>query len=189
MTKITDINRPQARIEAVSKLPAQYASLCQLTTKHESLLNVVVSAIMNEKGLRVNECMMLDLMLSGGLRVSELLQDNCIKVNRLGQVYIRGLKGSSDKLVTPIYYKSFWQKYKPSQTSPFMHISRFSFYKWCRSIGIVLKHKGKENNSVTHAMRHLHVYLMELMDIPEKDLSLILGHKSLRNLKYYSSGR
>lgn len=189
MNNYTTLTNYQKSIKSVPKLSAQYDTLCQPNEQRELVLDVVLNEIVHGSDYRLMERIMLDLMLSGGLRVSEVLNDSYIQANVLGQVYIRGLKGSDSKLVTPIYFKDFWNDYSKNRCSPFLHISRFSFYKYCRSLGIIIKHVGKNNNSVTHAMRHLHVYMMELIQVPENELSHILGHKRISNLKYYRSGR
>lgn len=175
-------------IKPILTLGAQTITPCQLSHDLNIQLHAATSLIMHGLAGRLHERVAIDLMLSGGLRVSEVLEMNFCKVNALGQVFIRGLKGSSSKLVTPLYFRKFWLQRVGSSLSPFLHISRFLLYKYMRSNGIGIVHGGARNNSVTHAMRHLHVFLMEMLELESADMSVILGHKSLSSLKYYIHG-
>jgi site-specific recombinase XerC len=130
----------------------------------------------------------IDLMLSAGLRVSEILAQQSLRVNVLGQIFVFGSKGSDSKLVTPLYFKKFWLSRSGSHVSPFIHISRFSLYRYLRANDISLRHGAGKNMSVTHSMRHLHVYLLEIMSLSEIQMSEVIGHKSLRSLKFYLHG-
>lgn len=187
--RVTSLNRHIQGFESVSKPCAQFAELCQHNTNLDAELSNILDIIVSGSDSRILERILCDLMLSGGLRVSEVLDLADLKVNVLGQVFIFGRKGSDSKLVTPIYFKNYWLKKIPVCSNPFKHISRFSFYKWLKSQGVGIHHGNKINNSVTHAMRHLHVYLMELMELEPKQMSEIIGHKSNRSLKYYLHGQ
>jgi len=189
LLRITEINRILTGVKSVPKPSAQFAELCKPNNELQEGLNNILDLIVNGNESRLKERMLCDLMLSGGLRVSEVLDLAELKVNVLGQVFIFGRKGSESKLVTPIYYRNFWVKKVPKCTNPFQHISRFSFYKYLKSQNITIRHNNKQNASVTHAMRHLHVYLMELMNLEHDQMSEIIGHKSNRSLKYYLHGK
>jgi len=173
---------------AESKLPAQSARLCCATSKMELQLRIVLDVITHGTESYFLERVLMDLMLSGGLRVSEVLDMAEFKINYLGQIFIFGSKGSSSKLVTPLFFRKFWYGRIGIYSNPFINISRFSFYKWLISQEISVNHGSNRNLSVTHAFRHLHVYLLELMSIPENDMSDVVGHKSKKSLKYYLNG-
>jgi len=179
--------RKETKVKSMSSPTAQTAILCQPSSDLELLLVSVMHVVANGEDRRILERTLLDLMLSGGLRVSEVLDPQFLKVNRLGQVYIAGLKGSSPKLVTPLHFRKFWLNRQGNLLNPFMHISRFSFYKYLKSVSIMIAAKENGNAKVTHAMRHLHVHLMQILEIDNSDMSKIVGHKSLRNIAWYVS--
>jgi len=192
MTRVKDILTAQGLLKGTNAVPkplAQSITLCQPDNSLLRILDIVVYTITSPSASYKLERVLLDLMLSGGLRISEVLGPGVLKVNMLGQVFIQGSKGSDNKLVTPIHFKSFWVNSIGTVANPFMHISRFSFYKWLRKNEISIDLGKNGNNKVTHSLRHLHVYLMELMNLSEKEMSEILGHKNIKNIKYYLHGK
>lgn len=179
----------KTKVNAVPNLSAQSIKLCQDRNDMLTTLNNVCFCIINDKDQRYLERVALDLMLSAGLRVSECVGSEKLKVNALGQVYITGSKGSDPKLVTPLYFRNFWLKRVGIHTSPFLHISRFIMYKYMKRNEVIIPSTGDKNSKVTHSLRNLHVYLMQLIEIPSEEMSSILGHKSFSNIKYYLHGK
>lgn len=185
ITALKEING----IKSIPSPTAQTITLCQLRESLERPLNNLMYEItLNTMEYRA-ERMLCDLLLSGGLRVSEVLGSGFLKVNRLGQIYIRGLKGSGDKLVTPIFFANDFKQGLLTGVSIFEHISRFSFHKWLVKREIYINHSPGAKRSTTHTMRHLHVYLMELMALETTSISQILGHKSIKSIDYYLHGK
>lgn len=170
-------------------LAAQTATLCQPNDAYMLLLNHLLHVITSSTQQFKMERILCDLMLSGGLRISEALNPSNLKVSFLGQVFVNGSKGSESKLVTPLYFKSFWSNRAGTLANPFMHISRFSFHKWLVSNDIFIAHGKSQKNSTTHAMRHLHVYLMEIMEMDQDQIRKVLGHKGTTAIKYYLNGK
>jgi len=183
--KIIHSKSTESDVKSIPNPTAQTVKLCQPEHDHMLLLNHLLSVIASKSTQYKMERILCDLMLSGGLRVSEALDPARLKVSFLGQVYIEGLKGSESKLVTPLFFKKFWQSRVGTLANPFMHISRFSFHKWLISESVYLVHGKNKKNSTTHAMRHLHVYLMQIMEMDQDQIRKVLGHKGVNAIKYY----
>jgi len=187
--KIIQSKSTESDVKSIPSPTAQTVKLCQPDDPHMVLLNHLLSVIASKTKRYEMERVLCDLMLSGGLRVSEALQPNQFKVSFLGQVFIKGSKGSEDKLVTPLFFKDFWKKRSGTLLNPFVHISRFSFHKWLMSESIYIVHGNNKKNSTTHAMRHLHVYLMQIMEMDSEQIRKVLGHKGTNAIKFYLNGK
>lgn len=83
----------------------------------------------------------VDLMLSGGLRLSELLLADAFFVNQLGQVRIEGRKGSADKLVAPLYHRDWWLARVGWVANPFNFVSRWSWYRFFVRKGVLSRRR------------------------------------------------
>lgn len=177
------------RIKAVSTPKAQYATLCRPGILDERLLNSVLFNVGPDSPAPYLLRVLIDLQVSGGLRISECLNQRELKVTLLGQVLIRGSKGSQDKLVTPIFFPDYWRSRAGIQLNPFINLTRFSVYKLYKKYGIQMLTNGDSNNLVTHSLRHLSVHLNQMLDLSDSELSRILGHKSLTAIKFYKNGK
>lgn len=127
----------------------------------------------------------VDLMLSGGLRVSELVSCSMVLVNANGQVLFKGCKGSADRLVTPLYNRVYWLRLRGWVHNPCSVVSRFSWYRFLRAQGIVLHEHGHVHNSVTHAARKLYAHQLFMAGVDGRSVADVVGHRSARSTEYY----
>lgn len=127
----------------------------------------------------------VDLMLSGGLRVSELVSANVVLVNANGQVLFKGRKGSADRLVTPLYQRAYWLRLRGWVHNPCSVVSRFSWYRFLKAQGIVLHEVGHVHNSVTHAPRKLYAHQLFAAGVGSQSVADVVGHRSSRSTEYY----
>lgn len=127
----------------------------------------------------------VDLMLSGGLRVSELVSCSMVLVNANGQVLFKGRKGSADRLVTPLYQRDYWLQLRGWVHNPCSIVSRFSWYRFLRAHGVVLHEPGHVHNSVTHAARKLYAHQLFLAGVDGRSVADVVGHRSERSTEYY----
>ena len=127
----------------------------------------------------------VDLMLSGGLRVSELVSCNMVLVNANGQVLFKGRKGSADRLVTPLYQREYWLRLRGWVRNPCSVVSRFSWYRFLKAQGIVLHENGHVHSSVTHAPRKLYAHQLFVAGVDGQSVADVVGHRSARSTEYY----
>ena len=172
--------------KAVSRQPAQSDTLLQVNNAEETTLNTlqfIAQAGVNRFGIY---SVGVDLMLAGGLRLSELLYPTAFFVNSLGQVQINGTKGSSAKLVAPIFQRSFWLARQGWQANPFQVVSRWSWYRFFKSQGVVMFEEGRGNNIVTHAARKLQAHTLFKAGVGIEQVSEIMGHKAVSSTAFYA---
>lgn len=127
----------------------------------------------------------VDLMLSGGLRVSELVSCNMVLVNANGQVLFKGRKGSADRLVTPLYNRDYWLRLRGWVHNPCSVVSRFSWYRFLKARGIVIHELGHVHCSVTHAARKLYAHQLFNAGVDGRSVADVVGHRSVRSTEYY----
>ena len=177
------------RTKSVSNPPAQFGILLQESEQdhvNKSILESIAMAGVDKLGMY---SVGVDLMLSGGLRLSELLSQNAFFVTPFGQVAIRGSKGSADKLVTPLYHKAYWLERVGWSANPFRIVSRFTWYRFLKAQGVCMHEKGRGNNIVTHAARKLQAHSLFNAGVELEGIRDIMGHRSASSTLFYGAKR
>lgn len=177
------------RPNAVSTQPAQFGTLLQSSEEdqlNQNILQEIAMAGVDKFGVY---SVGIDLMLSGGLRLSEILYPAAFFVTPLGQVAVHGRKKSADKLVSPIYQRAFWLKSQGWRANPFANTSRWAWYRFFKSQGVCMSEKGRKNNVVTHSARKLQAHNLFNGGVELSGIRDIMGHRSETSTLYYSSER
>ena len=172
-------------VKSVSNPSAQSAILLHVPNDEllsRAMLQWIAQQGMSKFGHYALGC---DLLLSGGLRISELISEPFVFVNSVGQIVFKGRKGSNDKLVTPLYSKAFWLGLRGWVANPCHIVSRFSWYRFLKAHGVVIREKGKVHASVTHAARKLKAHEMYVAELDEKTIQEVIGHKSQKSTSFY----
>lgn len=174
-----------SRTKSVSTPTAQSATLLQNWQKESVLLKQLVWIAQQGYTRFGHYAVGVDLLLSGGLRISELIEPQYIFVTATNQIIIKGKKGSSDKIVSPIYCAEYWKSYHGWVLNPCNIVSRFSWYRFLKSQGVVLHENGKVNASVTHAARKLRAHELFVNEIEQETIKDVIGHRNNRSTNYY----
>ena len=127
----------------------------------------------------------IELQLFYGLRISEVLNIHSSDINSLGQICIRGLKGSNDRIITPITNLEFYIKMRKLKIKVFQHISRFYVYREYKKMGISAQFNGNSKNSVTHMLRHLVIKNNKIEGYEMETIKQFIGHKSIKSTEHY----
>lgn len=170
---------------AVSNPPAQFVRLLQSSNADSLVLDILIGIAKAGVSKFGHYALGVDLMLSGGLRVSEVINERMLFVNEFGQVLIKGRKGSRDKLVTPVYNIAYWRNLRGWVANPCRVVSRFSWYRFLRSKGVVLQEKGHKHNSVTHTARKLQAHRLYIAGVGVGTIQDVIGHRSSKSTGYY----
>lgn len=175
--------------KSVSTLPAQNVKLLQTRTCEETISDTLRHIA--QKGIDSYGVYALgiDLMLSGGLRLSEVITTKMLFVNQLGQVLVKGTKGSADKLVTPLYCANYWRKYNGWLNNPCAMWSRWSWYRFFKKEGIMFHEHGKKNDTVTHAPRKLQAHTLFNAGVEIESIADVMGHRSINSTDFYNPNR
>lgn len=128
----------------------------------------------------------VELQYRFGLRITECLNFTSSDIMADGSIRIRGLKGSSDRVVKPVTYAKLWVTCFLPLLPLHTTFSRFYFYRIYKAQGWSGKFCNSGLNSVTHYFRHMKA--LELLN-KFNDIELTareLGHKSLKSTEYYA---
>lgn len=171
--------------KSVSTPSAQSAIVLQIDSVEMSALKTLQRIASEGLSRWGHYALGVDLMLSGGLRVSELVSTDVVLVNANGQVLFKGRKGSADRLVTPLYQREYWLRLRGWVHNPCSVVSRFSWYRFLKAQGIVLHENGHIHNSVTHAPRKLYAHQLFVAGCDGRSVADVVGHRSARSTEYY----
>lgn len=177
------------RTNSVSNPSAQSVTLLQPTAHEIQTYNTLIDIAKNGLTRFGHYAIGVDLMLSGGLRVSELIDPKMLFVNKTGQIYIQGKKGSANKLVSSLYQREYWSKLSGWVANPCAIVSRFSWYRFLKSQGVYLEEKGKINMSVTHVPRKLKAFELFEGGFGVEQVAEVVGHKNVNSTNYYKPTR
>lgn len=175
--------------KSVSTPPAQFGTLLQSSEQdqlNQTILQEIASAGVDKFGVY---SVGIDLMLSGGLRLSELLYPSAFFVTPLGQVAVHGRKRSADKLVSPIYQRGFWLQSVGWRANPFAVTSRWTWYRFFKAQGVCMSEKGRKNNVVTHSARKLQAHNLFNGGVELSGIRDIMGHRNESSTLYYRAER
>lgn len=169
----------------VTKPTAQYMKQCDHESTDIPELKALKS-ILDKLSTPDNQYyQILLLQLRGALRISEVLNITYLQILDNESIYIKGLKGSNDKVVYVPELKEIITKWKKYKMKPYKDISRFSVYRFYKRLGISFpKRKGKVSN-VTHAVRNIVIKSMRARNLTETEIASIIGHRSVKSTGHY----
>lgn len=164
---------------------AQNTSMCELESASEKILNSYIA--------KVNTCLTLSnvdkgimlLCLCEGLRISEVLSISLNDFRAGSKVFVRGKKGSFDRVVTVRFYRDELLSFTANNSCLCFAGSRYYYYREMKKLGIIFQSGNSSKASVTHAGRHL---LADDIFQRGEDIELskrTLGHKSVNSTKHY----
>lgn len=120
-----------------------------------------------------------------GFRISEVLSISSRDITARGNVIVRGLKGSGDRLIVAPELAAFFLKKRASGVDPFGHLNRYTAYRRLKELGIVKRKPGRKNASVTHSFRDEYVKGLREVETDNKVLKQFTGHKSGKSVDHY----
>lgn len=175
----------QRRTKSVMKSSAQATTSCAPPTDVDMLLKSVGNAWESAKRDNPRLSYLIEIQLLNGLRISEALNIHWSRINALGQIHIRGLKGSKDRIVNTGSSAEFFISCLKNQSSPFAYFSRFYVYREYKKLGLSHQFNGRGVCSVTHLFRHLVVKLQRSSSTDYLTIQQFIGHKSINSTKIY----
>jgi site-specific recombinase XerD len=185
MSKKSTFLKNQVRTNSEPTTGAHTPTMCALgTAPTEALLNKY-NNLLSSKSLSLFDSLAIDLLLSGGIRISELLQIRYNDITALGQVRIHALKGSSDRLISSMYHAEMLIKYRHLNGFLFEGYSRWYFHRLFVKLGFYQLNNGSNKRVTTHIFRHhLVTDLQNQFNQIELTQSTI-GHKRQSSTEWY----
>ena len=172
-------------VNAVTTSPAQTTTLLQ--PANQDILAIIERAneLLLSNTLPRVLLAVIELQLYYGLRISECLNITTSDISKTGHIRIRGAKGSSDRIVIPYRFSSFW-KNEAKAILPLSNIySRFWFYRQYKNLGLYAIFGNSKVKSVTHLFRHLNILSLK-ESFNETGLTKhFIGHKSINSTLHY----
>lgn len=183
--KITSLTQEQLSVKSLSKLPAQNAILCEPGVSRESALYASIIAIINDNRIPFDIRLLIDLMLSGGLRVSEVISLRGIDVRLDGKLVVFQSKNNQYVVIRSINFNAFWLAYGRGNFFRFAVYSRFSIYRIFKKLGISAEFENMSKSSVCHLPRHLVGALVYQSTNSIEEVKKELSHKNQHSSKSY----
>lgn len=148
--------------------------------------SVIVS--INEKRHILGRAYYVVIALARGkCRVSEILNCTLNDIVSNDELFVKGLKGSRDKIIVVPELVSHFKKCKHYNIQPFAGLNRKYVWSRCKVAGLQVSVLGNKNMSVTHMYRHLGADVVRNVSSSELSVRDVLGHNSNVNSKYYGT--
>lgn len=173
------------RSMSVLSSSAQNTSMCELESSSDKLLKSFILRVYKCSWLSRTDRGIMLLCLCEGLRISEVLSITEKDFRAGDKIFIRGLKGSFDRVVSVKYFYDDLFIFCRDRSSLHYAGSRFYFYREMKKLGVIFQSNNSSRASVTHAGRHL---LADDIFQRGEDIELskrTLGHKSVNSTKHY----
>lgn len=181
MGKVVDIVGSN-RVRTASALSTK---VC-VATGFEERVRVLETAkdfIMKHRGSM--ETYILDLMVTNGCRVGEVLGIRGTDIIDDNHVYVKAEKRSRDRVCCLSLTSGFEVYRRAGSGLIWPMLNRWYVYRLFRRIGIYEQVVGNHRHAVTHAPRHELVTRMIGAGVDTKDVQRVIGHKSLKSTEYY----
>lgn len=185
MAKKSTFLKNEVRTNSEPTAAAHTPTLCGLgTAPTEALLNKY-NNLLSSKMLSTFDSLAIDLLLSGGIRISELLQIRYEDITALGQVRINALKGSCNRLISTMYHAEMLIKHRHLNGYLFEGFSRWYFHRLFVKLGFYQSNKGSNKRVTTHIFRH-HLVADLQNQFNEIELTqATIGHKRQSSTNWY----
>ncbi len=180
---IMNINKPLK--VAVLNPTAQTNKLCAVNKVQDSFGSSILSKIERLRHRDLVLFCIATLQLSGGLRISEVLNIMPSDITSIGHVVVKGSKGSSDRIIHAGNATTYLLRCRLNSTIPFYGYNRFFVYREYKKLGIEYQSANSKKKSVTHAFRQVMVESNRTEKVDSELISKQLGHKNEKNIKYY----
>lgn len=143
----------------------------------------VIMKCAKEKGHR--DAIVLDLLLCSGLRVSEVCGIRPEDILNEKTVFVRGLKGSRDRVVTLQVMTDFHYFRIRCPWRWELGLNRWYIYRLCKEYGIYEQILGNKKLAVTHSGRHELIVSLQDAGLAPEEIAQVIGHKSVKSTEHY----
>jgi site-specific recombinase XerD len=167
-------------------LIAQTAAQCGADGIELMTYSQALTLIMERKNVDTTDAALIELLLIGGLRISEALSITIFNITGDGRIKIAGLKGSNTRIVSPMLYVSYFLYCKKVKRDPFEGRSRFYYYRLFKKLGLVKYFGEYRRSAVTHSIRHQVIADLYKNGATMQEIQQFIGHKSIKSTEHYA---
>ena len=125
------------------------------------------------------------IQMSGGLRVSEVLNISVYDITPTGLIKIKTSKHGNNKIINASEARGFLLNCLKTKYIPWQDWDRFFIYREYKKIGFPSVQVGENRHAVTHLFRHLQTAELRTINANEKEVASYLGHKNLKSQENY----
>ncbi|MCP3925073.1 MAG: site-specific integrase [Desulfobacterales bacterium] len=173
---------------SLPSLPAHTIKLCEPIINQLPEILRLDSFILSEIKYPQDFRLMVGLLLSSGLRITEMLNIKMKDIDSQGRIRIRSLKGSKKRLIQCVYHVDRLLHVRLHKNEIFESTNRFYLYREFKKNGFMCKSKTSKNHSVTHYFRYLYIYRMHNDGYSVVDIAEEIGHANVDNTLRYVKG-
>lgn len=184
--KMKEFDARKEAVKPVQKLSAQYATMYAMGYNEDLVFKDVLFKLQHDKTLGHFDRIVIVLLAFHGVRISEALALHSNDVTKFGEVLIRGIKGSSNRIVRPIVEIDSFIFLGKNCVTIADYRSRFYYYRLFRKWGMYSKFGDNENVSVTHYFRHKYVLRQLDNGVSLEDIQKDIGHVNKSNTEIYA---
>lgn len=143
------------------------------------------ASILRSQNLSDADKAVIELLYLNGLRISEVLALTYNDIRSDGSLFIRGLKGSSNRIVYTRNQYSCLSVSISSNELIFHNYNRFYFHRLFKRLGIYQPSVGSDKMIVTHIFRHNYISQLQ-KDFNDLELTRkSVGHRSEKSTLHY----
>ena len=165
--------------------PAQSSTLLQPDSELKEYIQRFRRAIDTASARGWQFQLLLHILLHSGCRVSEVLRIKSVDIDMFFNVYIRGSKGSNNRIVKVPEPSFVSFKVIAKSIDLFSCYSRFYVYRYLKASGLYLTFKNSSNRFVTHAPRLVYIKSVESLGHDIEASRVAIGHKNVKNTVRY----
>ena len=164
---------------------AHSTTLCKQNTNANAAVKALLATLSLIKKDNLKLYYIAHLQLIAALRISEVLRIAPGHISSTGHIYIKGLKGSNDKVIYAGDAVNYMLFCKTNNISPFASYSRYFVYRQYARYNISFNSIYSSRTSVTHAIRHIAASSFNSDSVKDNRKQTLLGHKNPKNTGLY----
>lgn len=183
--KRTELSHVVKSIKPGSNLLAQNANLCDTGIDQTSDLYAWCMSFVFDVRLPIEIRLLIDLILSSGCRISELLNNDGVIVRKNGMIEVYQSKTKKKIVFRSANYNSYFMQYAGNRYRGFNIYSRFQIYRLFKKLGFSVLFDGNSKASVCHLPRHLNALLTYESTNDINDVKTALNHSNSKTSLSY----
>lgn len=181
-TELSHVVKPT---KSDSNLPAQITNQCDVADCLATETYAYIMRFVNDNRLPIELRLLIDLLLSSGCRISELLAPQGFIVRKNGLIELYASKNKVKHVFRSANFDSYLMNFAGSYYRGLSNYSRFQIYRLFKKLGIYATFENNTKMSVTHLPRHVVGSLTYQSTNDMADVKHVLNHKSINSSEYY----
>jgi integrase len=144
-----------------------------------------IRQLIESNTLAIVDRIVIYLLYNHGLRISEVLNIDYRQITPNGNVHVKGLKLSQDRIVDCFMFQLELIKLRNVRIDKSFWFSRFYYYRLFKRLGLNSIFGTNTKSSVTHLFRHEKVLELKHSGVSSGTIQRYIGHKSNKSTLRY----